>query len=215
MYGRERPCRESVQREVRDIINQIRKFEKRIEGIRGTMHQIRGEKASIDPQIEEATKSLSLLDSEFVSALKERNRTKQELNAVEGEIKTIMEKISLGNEEQVDNEIRHIEKILSHTTMSIKEERAWVTRIGTLEKSRVAVRGYASLREKLSSYDTSRGDLVSKIKEENNKLDAVSKKRGEVRTSINSLRGIERECQINIRDLAGERDWTLGRISQL
>lgn len=115
----------------------------------------------------------------------------------------------------MDNEIKRIEKMLSQTSMSIKEERSWVLRIGKLEKSRVVVPGSASLREKLHSHDISRGDLLSKIKEGNNMLDAINKKKGEVRANINSLRGIERECRINIRDLARERDWTLGKISEL
>lgn len=80
---------------------------------------------------------------------------------------------------QIDEEIKRVEDRMSHSSLSLNEEKRLLAQIQTLSKSKDQVKEYATRMEKLSEDDAARKASLEKIKEFDSKLNAIKEKENE------------------------------------
>lgn len=80
---------------------------------------------------------------------------------------------------QIDEEIKRVEDRISHSSLSLNEEKRLLAQIQTLSKSKDQVKEYATRVEKLSEEDAARKASLDKIKALDSKLNAIKEKENE------------------------------------
>ena len=122
------------------------------------------------------------------------------------ETKSIKEKLTFVKVEQIDDEISKLEARISHTTMSIDEERKTVEHIKQLRKSREMVKLYNDRLEKLQGDDSIRRAIVERIKEQDNIINENKALEAKQKQVLDAIRAKEDAQVADIPALANERN---------
>lgn len=108
--------------------------------------------------------------------------------------------------EHIDEEIDKLENRISHTTLSIDEERRTVDQIKQLRKSRDMVKLYNDRLERLQEDDGHRRSLLERIKEKDQQLTATKALEAQQRSILDGVRAKEDAEVAAIPQLTAERN---------
>ena len=122
------------------------------------------------------------------------------------ESRSIKEKLQFVKVEQIDDEIAKLESRISHTTLSIDEERKTVEQIKQLRKSREIVKMYNDTLDKLQEDDSQRRAIMDRMRQQDaviNENKALEQKQKQV---LDEIRAKEDAQVADIPALANQRN---------
>lgn len=100
--------------------------------------------------------------------------------------------------EQIDEEVKKLEYKMHHTSLTIAEEKRTISQINELTKSRDFVKVYNERMEKLSGEESSRGEVLERIRQKDAQINAIKAQEAEQRRLLNSIRDKEQSHTADI-----------------
>jgi chromosome segregation ATPase len=93
--------------------------------------------------------------------------------------------------EQIDEEVKKLEYKMQHTSLTINEEKRTISQINELTKSREFVKVYNERMEKLSGEESSRSEVLERIRQKDAQINALKAQESEQRRLLNSIKDKE------------------------
>jgi uncharacterized coiled-coil DUF342 family protein len=108
--------------------------------------------------------------------------------------------------EQIDEAIVRLEERMSHTSLTLSEEKRVLEDIKALKKSRTAVSQYSDKLEQLASDSTHRDEISGGIKGMDEQLNRIKAREEELRAELAVMRAKDEETTVDFSALMQERD---------
>lgn len=90
---------------------------------------------------------------------------------------------------------------MHHTSLSMVEEKRTISQINELTKSREFVKVYNERMDKLSGEESSRGEVLDRIRQKDAQINAIKAQESEQRRLLNSIRDKEQSHTADIPGL--------------
>jgi len=154
--------------------------------------------------------------------LETKNAVREELNALEkerdrkrAETRALRENLPYSRMEQIDEETKKLEYRLTHTSLTLQEEKKVLQQMKDLTKSREVVKDYNDKVEKTSQDDSLRTTLIENIKEKDKVLNSLKAQEQQQRKVLAEIKEREASQAINVPALIEERNAAYDRIKVL
>lgn len=173
-------------------------------------------------ELVEARGRLNTLKLTFKQVLETKNALREELSVLEkerdrkrAEARSLRENLQYSRVEQIDEETKKLEYRLTHTSLTLQEEKKVLQQMKDLGKSRESVKDYNEKVEKTSQDDGLRSNLIENIKEKDKLLNSLKAQEQQQRNVVAEIKEKEASNAINVPALIEERNAAYDRIKAL
>lgn len=173
-------------------------------------------------ELVEARGRLTALNHTFKQVLETKNALRDELVALEkerdrkrAEARALRENLPYSRVEQIDEETKKLQYRLSHTSLTLQEEKKVLQQMKDLAKTRESVKDYNDKVEKTSQDDGLRTTLLENIKEKDKLLDSLKVQEQQQKKVVAEIKEKEASQAVNVPALIEERNAAYDRIKVL
>jgi hypothetical protein len=174
------------------------------------------------PEMIEANGVLNALKANFKEVLDSKNALRDELSVVEkerdrkrAEARSLRENLPYSRMEHIDEEVKKLEYRLTHTSLTLQEEKKALQQIKDLNKSREVVKEYNDKVEKSTQDEGLRSTLIENIKEKDKLLNSLKTQEQQQKKVVGEIREKQAASAINVPALIEERNAAYDRIKVL
>eukprot|EP00850_Spirogloea_muscicola_P021585 SM000255S08764 [mRNA] locus=s255:48935:52553:+ [translate_table: standard] len=190
--------------------------------IKGLLDSKQQNRQSTSTEVQDARRSLAAVQAQFRTCLEEKKALRNELSMADDSSKRMREdarslrdKLPFVKVEQIDEEIRKLEYKMSHSTLSLPEEKKLMQQTRDLTKSRDFVKDYNERMDKISQDESGRGAILERIKEKDDILNQLKAQENEQRDAIAAIRNKEQAQASDFPALLEEKNAKYEEITQL
>jgi hypothetical protein len=218
----ERPNRVALDEKIIELHAQVDAAQIRVQEIKTILDSKQQNKHFTSQEHLDARGRLSDLSATFRGILESKKALREELEIGDkererrrGEARTLRDKLPYVRVEQIDEEIKKLEYRLSHTSLTLQEEKKVLQQIKDLTKSRDFVKDYTDRMENISHDEGSRSALVEKIKEKDQLLNSLKDQEQQQRKILTDIREKEALQAVDIPALIDERNAAFEKMKAL
>ncbi len=218
----ERPNRVALDEKIIELHAQVDAAQTRVQEIKTILDSKQQNKHFTSQEHLDARGRLSDLSATFRGILESKKALREELEIGDkererrrGEARTLRDKLPYVRVEQIDEEIKKLEYRLSHTSLTLQEEKKVLQQIKDLTKSRDFVKDYTDRMENISHDEGSRSALVEKIKEKDQLLNSLKDQEQQQRKILTDIREKEALQAVDIPALIDERNAAFEKMKAL
>ncbi|CAM6079092.1 unnamed protein product [Sphagnum tenellum] len=218
----ERPNRATLDEQIIKLYSQVDAAKIRVHEINTILDRKQQNKHFTSPEHLDARSQLSDLSATFRGVLESKKALREELEIADkererrrGEAWALRDKLPYVRVEQIDEEIKKLEYRLSHTSLTLQEEKKVLQQIKDLTKSRDFVKDYTNQMENMSQDEGSRSALVEKIKEKDQLLNSLKDQEQQQRKILADIREKEASQTVDILALIDERNSAFEKMKAL
>ncbi|CAK9200221.1 unnamed protein product [Sphagnum troendelagicum] len=218
----ERPNRATLDEQIIKLYSQVDAAKIRVHEINTILDRKQQNKHFTSPEHLDARSQLSDLSATFRGVLESKKALREELEIADkererrrGEAWALRDKLPYVRVEQIDEEIKKLEYRLSHTSLTLQEEKKVLQQIKDLTKSRDFVKDYTNQMENMSQDEGSRSALVEKIKEKDQLLNSLKDQEQQQRQILADIREKEASQTVDILALIDERNSAFEKMKAL
>lgn len=218
----ERPNKAEFDEAVGKLQAEMDGLQNRVREIKTILDNKQQSRGMVSPELVEARGRLTELSVTFRSVLEQKNALRNELSVLEKErdrkrheARSLRENLPYSRVEQIDEETKKLQYRLSHTSLTLQEEKKVLQQMKDLTKSRDIVKDYNEKLEKTSQDDGTRTSLLEKIKEKDILLNSLKAQEQQQRKVLGDIKEKEAAQAINVPALIEERNVAYERIKVL
>ncbi|KAH9530454.1 hypothetical protein CY35_20G002000 [Sphagnum magellanicum] len=218
----ERPNRAALDEQIIKLYSQVDAAQVRVHEIKTILDRKQQNKHFTSQEHLDARSQLSDLSATFRGVLESKKALREELEIADrererrrGEAWALRDKLPYVRVEQIDEEIKKLEYRLSHTSLTLQEEKKVLQQIKDLTKSRDFVKDYTNQMENMSHDEGSRSALVEKIKEKDQLLNSLKDQEQQQRKILADIREKEASQTVDIPALIDERNAAFEKMKAL
>eukprot|EP00243_Klebsormidium_subtile_P009245 TRINITY_DN4581_c0_g1_i1.p1 TRINITY_DN4581_c0_g1~~TRINITY_DN4581_c0_g1_i1.p1 ORF type:complete len:537 (+),score=266.82 TRINITY_DN4581_c0_g1_i1:151-1761(+) len=218
----DRPNRAALDEEIAKLNQTVDQHQARIQEIKVLIDNKKAGRQGVSGEVAEARNKLNELVNHYKALIEEKNSIKEELKYIDQarekareEAKSLKSKLPYVRVEQIDEEVKKLEYKMHHTSLSMAEEKRTISQINELTKSREFVKVYNERMDKLSGEESSRGEVLERIRQKDAQINAIKAQESEQRRLLNSIREKEQSHTADIPGLHQERSELYDKISEL
>ncbi|GAQ86004.1 hypothetical protein KFL_002640250 [Klebsormidium nitens] len=218
----DRPNRAALEEEVAKLNQTVDQHQARIQEIKVLIDNKKAGRQGVSGEVAEARNKLNELVNHYKALIEEKNSIKEELKYIDQarekareEAKSLKSKLPYVRVEQIDEEVKKLEYKMHHTSLTMAEEKRTISQINELTKSREFVKVYNERMDKLSGEESSRGEVLERIRQKDAQINAIKAQESEQRRLLNSIRDKEQSHTADIPGLHQERSELYDKISEL
>jgi uncharacterized coiled-coil DUF342 family protein len=156
---------------------------------------------------------LKALQKQIREQIDRSKASRAEMDRIEAQKKTALDKVKkmraeldFTKEEDIDREITKLEERLTHTSMSITEEKKTVSKIGTLRASRRAVGEQAAFSAQIATLDEKRKEVAAHVRTISDGIKKLKEEEAALRTELNKLNDEYKSKRADVPALLKKKD---------
>jgi hypothetical protein len=218
----ERPNKAQLEEEVAKVFDEIDGIQGRIYEIKSLIDNKHHDKHASSGEVQEARNKLSELTSSFRSVMDEKKLIREELDHADkhrermrADARSLRDKLPYVRVEQIDDEIRKLEYTMTHTSLSLQEEKKLMQQVKELSKSRDFVKDYSDKLDQITLDESSRGDFMDRIRAKDAILNDLRAKQEEQRNILAKIKERDSSQQSDIPALIEERNAAFEKVKVL
>ncbi|KAJ7299847.1 hypothetical protein O6H91_Y140000 [Diphasiastrum complanatum] len=218
----ERPSKAALDEQVAKVYENIDVLQGRIHEIKALIDSKQQNRYIASEEFIEARNKLSYLNGSFRVAVDEKRALREELDLADkmrermrADARAVREKLPYVRVEQIDEEIKKLEYRHIHTSLTLQEENKLIQQIQDLTRSRNFVKDYNERMEKIMQDESSRAEILEKIREKDNQLNSMKSQQEEQKRILASIREKEASKVVDIPALVEERNTVFEKIKNL
>lgn len=136
----------------------------------------------------------------------ERNRLDAQKMAIIDKVKKLRGELDFNKEEDIDREITKLEDRLSHSTLSITEEKKVVSKIGTLRASKHAVGEQAAIAAQIPALDEKKKEVGAQARVVSDGITKLKEEETALRADLNKINEENKSKRADVPALLKRRD---------
>eukprot|EP00245_Coleochaete_scutata_P006818 TRINITY_DN21600_c0_g1_i1.p1 TRINITY_DN21600_c0_g1~~TRINITY_DN21600_c0_g1_i1.p1 ORF type:complete len:525 (-),score=148.58 TRINITY_DN21600_c0_g1_i1:885-2459(-) len=191
----ERPDQKELDEKLGNFAKEESKCLQRIEEIKALIEGKNATRQESSAEVQAAKDRFQQALILMRAALEEKKAIREELamadnarNSAKEEAKALKEKLPFVKVEQIDEEIKRLEYRMTHTTLPLPEEKKILAQVRELTKSRDFVAKYTERLQKLTSDETARTEIASRLKLKELVINDLEKQVAAAKLEVNTLR---------------------------
>ncbi|KAL3680985.1 hypothetical protein R1sor_023941 [Riccia sorocarpa] len=209
----EKPSKVALEEQVGKVYDEIDGLQVRIHEIKIIIDSKQQNKYFMSQEVVDARNQLNELTSSFRGVMDEKKALREELDAADktrermrADARSLREKLPYVRVEQIDEEIKKLEYRMTHTSLTLQEEKKLLQQVKDLTKSRDFVKDYNERMELITLDEASRAEMVQKIREKDELLSGLKARQEEQRKLMARLKERDAAQAVDIPVLIEERN---------
>lgn len=211
----ERPNKAALDEELGRVFDEIEATQGRIHEIKALIDNKHQNKQAVSAEVQDARNRLSELNSSFRSVVDEKRALLDELDQADklrermrADARSLRDKLPYVRVEQIDEEIKKMEYRMTHTSLSLQEEKKLLQQVKDLSKSRDFVKDYNDRLEQITQDE-------GKIREKDRVLNNLKAKQEEQRKVLAQIKEQDASQALDIPALIEERNGAFEKLKAL
>jgi len=215
------PDYEAFQETVQKVQDQIDKLQKDQQALTAKINEksvgkedFFAKKAVIRAELDEVSKEMDMYSEKrdkIRAALGEKKTENAEMKAELGKMKKSM---AFTSEADIDARLAAIEKIMSQTSISLKDEKAYMVEIKELKKNKPKVAQLGQMQDNASTFDAGK-DLVAQKNQLNEQMAILREKKKGIQDRLTEVTEARKAQMGDFGGVAEERDTISTKIKEL
>lgn len=218
----ERPLKAVLDEQVAKVFEEIDGLQARIFEIKTIIDSKQQNKHVLPQDVVEARSQLNELTATFRSVMDEKRALREELDVADktrermrADARSLREKLPYVRVEQIEEEIKKLEYMMTHTSLTLQEEKKLLQQVKDLTKSRDFVRDYNDRMEQITLEEASRAGIMQIIREKDEMLTSLKAHQDQQRKLLARLRERDAAQAIDIPNLIQQRNDAFDKIKSL
>merc|ERR1719215_2468837 len=215
------PDYEAFQETVQKVQDQIDKLQKEQQAITAKINEklvgkedFFAKKALIRAELDEVSKEMDMYSEKrhkIRAALGEKKTENAEMKAEMGKMKKTM---NFTSEADIDARLKAIDYKMSHESLSLKDEKAYMVEIKELRKNKPKLAQLGNIQDKLSSFDAGK-DLTAQKNEINEQMAILREKKKGIQDRLTEITEARKAQLGDFGEVAEQRDKISNQIKEL
>ncbi|CAM6098538.1 unnamed protein product [Calypogeia fissa] len=218
----ERPNKATLDEDVAKVFDEIDGFQGRISEIKALIDSKQQNKQITSAEVLDARTRLNEFTASFRKVMDEKKAIREELDHADklrermrADARAVRDKLPYVRMEQIDEEVKKLEYRMSHTSLTLQEEKKLLQQVKDLTKSRDFVKDYNDRLDQITQDEGSRGEILDKIREKDAILNDLRAKQEEQRKVLAQIKEKDASHTVDIPALIEERNETFEKIKVL
>ncbi|CAM6109665.1 unnamed protein product [Calypogeia fissa] len=218
----ERPNKATLDEDVAKVFDEIDGFQGRIAEIKALIDSKQQNKQITSAEVLDARTKLNELTASFRKVMDEKKVIREELDHADklrermrADARAVRDKLPYVRMEQIDEEVKKLEYRMSHTSLTLQEEKKLLQQVKDLTKSRDFVKDYNDRLDQITQDEGSRGEILDKIREKDAILNDLRAKQEEQRKVLAQIKEKDASHTVDIPALIEERNEAFEKIKVL